>query len=491
MSKILFKFIRCFYIIGFLLTNLNLYGQTQVPRIEPSACPVEIPGGVKAECKILFVKENRAKTDSKTIKVPFIIIKSTAPNPAPDPILYTSGGPGASSLGRVRGAKNLTPFTKERDYIIFEQRGTLFAEPNLQCPEVDHALHKNWELNLNAKKARRNEVQAAKICRDRLIRDGVDLAAYTSAASAADIEDLRRGLGIKEINLYGISYSTRLMLNYIRSYPDRVRSVILDSVLPTSVNWDESDVDNVMNSLDFLVGNCASDAKCSATYPQLKEQLFAVIKAANKKPIRVDAVKDGKIFPIYFDGNMVFDFVYNLLEDNGALPTIPAIISALNKGSYEALKPMAESNLSNESFIWGMRYSVWCGEEMPFQHRRLINAQAAKYPEIRGFKVQGALPDICKVWNVPAADAIENLPVKSSIPALIFAGSYDPDTPPAWGKLVASWFPNSFFYEVKTATHGVNNNRCTFVDITASFIIDPANRPNDKCLANLPVIEFK
>lgn len=465
--------------------------QNTVPRLEPSTCPVPVPKSVKAECINLFVKENRSKIDSRTIKLPVIIIKSTSENPATDPVLYTGGGPGAGSLGRARRADNLVPFTKERDFIIFEQRGTQYAEPSLQCPEVNAANHSSAEQNLSAKKARQNEVRAAKVCYDRLTREGVDLSAYNSAASAVDIEDLRRLLKIKQLNLYGISYSTRLMLNYIREYPNNVRSVILDSVLPPTANWDETDVDNIINSLNLVFLNCKRAAKCSAAYPELEKTFYLLLQTANKNPIAVDVAKNDKIYRIKLDGNAIFDFVYNLLEDTSALPKIPSIIFALNKGNYEALKPYAENMISGGGFIWGMRYSVWCSEEMPFQDRRKIAEQATKHPGIRGFKVQGAFPDICKIWKATAAGEIENQPIKSNIPALIFSGEFDPDTPPAWGRLVASWFPNSFFYEVKNTSHGAINNRCTFVDITSVFIKNPTSKPDDSCLSSIPPIDFQ
>lgn len=467
--------------------------QTSIPRFETSpTCQVQIPDGVKAECGNLFVKENRRKADSRIIKLPIIIIKSTATNPAADPVLYTAGGPGAGSLGRARGAANLVPFTKERDFIIFEQRGTQYAEPNLQCPEVNEAIHKNREQNLNAKEALRKEVQAAKLCRDRLIRQGVDLAAYDSASSAADIEDLRRVLGIRHLNLYGISYSTRLMLNYIREYPENVRSVILDSVLPPTVNWDETGIDGVVNSLELIFEACKRQEKCSTRYPRLKERFFSLVASADKKPIIVAAVKNGKSYPVKINGSAIVDFIYNLLENTRMLPQIPFTLDALSRGNYEFLKAYAENNLTSGGFIWGMRYSVWCREEMPFQSRRKINDQIKKYPELKGFRIQGALPGICKIWNVSPAPPLENQPVKNpTIPALIFSGEFDPDTPPDWGRLVASWFPNSFFYEVKSTSHGAMNSRCTFAEIPSSFLKDPASKPDSACLSDIKPIDFK
>ena len=138
-----------------------------------------------------------------------------------------------------------------------------------------------------------------------------------------------------------------------------------------------------------------------------------------------------------------------------------------------------------------MRYSVWCREEMPFQSRKKINAQIKKYPELKGFRIQGALPEICKIWDVPPAPEVENELVKSNVPALIFAGEFDPDTPPEWGRLVASWFSNSFFYEVKSTSHGAMNNRCTFAEIPSSFLKNPTSRPNATCLAEIKPVDFK
>jgi pimeloyl-ACP methyl ester carboxylesterase len=465
--------------------------QKSIPRFETAPCPVQIPDGIKAQCGHLFVRESRVKSDGRIIKLPIVIIKSTSANPAADPVLYTAGGPGAGSLGMARGAKNLAPFTQERDFIIFEQRGTQYAEPNLQCPEVNEAKQMSWQRNLDAKASLRKEVRAARVCRDRLVGQGVDLAAYNSASSAADIEDLRRVLEIERLNLYGISYSTRLMLNYVREYPENVRSVILDSVLPTTVNWDETGIDGVVNSLELIFEACAREEKCAARYPKLKERFYSLVESADKKPITVAAVKNGQSYPIKINGRAVVDFVYNLLESTRMLSQFPSTIEALGQGNYDSLKSYAENNLTSTGFIWGMRYSVWCREEMPFQSRRKIEIQIKKYPGLKGFAIQEAFPEICRVWDVPPAPAVENRPVKSDVPALIFAGQFDPDTPPAWGRLVGSWFPNSFFYEVKSSSHGAMNSRCTFAEIPAAFLKDPTSEPDSTCLSLIKPLDFK
>src|SRR5262249_44122970 len=53
--------------------------------------------------------------------------------------------------------------------------------------------------------------------------------------AAADLEEVRRRLGYARISLYGVSYGTRMAQAYMRRYPSRVRSAVLDGVVPFDV----------------------------------------------------------------------------------------------------------------------------------------------------------------------------------------------------------------------------------------------------------------
>jgi hypothetical protein len=71
------------------------------------------------------------------------ILHSRSNHPKPDPLVYTAGGPGGSSL-QVAQYGGYYRYLDERDMIVFEQRGTRYAQPCLACPEVAEAVH-NWE----------------------------------------------------------------------------------------------------------------------------------------------------------------------------------------------------------------------------------------------------------------------------------------------------------------------------------------------------------
>jgi pimeloyl-ACP methyl ester carboxylesterase len=408
----------------------------EVPRFETADCAVPLPKGEKAVCGYLVVREKRASKNGKTIRLPVIILKSENPASQNEPVLRTFGGPGASSL-RMVGSRGVSPWLKNRDLIIFEQRGTKYAQPALDCPEVSEANTESAKKRLDRKTARANEVRAAKICFDRLNRQGIDLSAYNSAESAADIEDLRRVLKYEKIILWGLSYSARLMLNVMRDFPEGIRSVVLESTLPLEVNYDEVGVDLIIDVLNRLFKNCQADAACTAGYPNLENEFYEIVAKLNKEPLSA-ALKDektGETFEVKLDGNDFATWIIDyLLSDSAeAISAAPLVINSTFQGNYKAFMRYANEKISPSNYSLGMRYSVWCSEELPFENPRKIAAQSALYPRLKGYEVM-SLPEICSVWKVPPARAIENKAFKSDIPTFIVAAEYDAYTPPAWGK---------------------------------------------------------
>lgn len=467
--------------------------QNTVPRFERSACAVDVPEQEKnkVECGYLVVMENRQKKGSGLIRLPIIILKSNSPSPAPDPVLRTLGGPGASSLRMVRGRK-ASPWLNNRDQIIFEQRGTRYAQPNLDCPEVDAARFDNAKANLDENTSILREVAAAKKCRERLVKEGTDLAAYDSTQSAADINDLRNVLGYQKVNLYGVSYSARLMLEVMRNYPEGLRSVVLESTLPPSVNYDEVGVDAAVRALNVLFKNCAADEQCNKAYPKLEQMFYDLVRRANERPILFVIVQTspGETFTIKLDGNDITTWVldYLLSGDPEGIAAAPSEVFQVAKGDARPLTAYAESKAGPGGFrAWGMRYSVWCREEFPFENRRTIAAQSNRYSELRGYSIQAPMLAICDVWGVPPAKPAANKPVVSDIPTLIFSGEYDAYTPPSWGQLAAQTLRHSYYYEVPGVGHGPGFSSKCARDMIAAFFDNPSVAPNDACLKAPPL----
>ncbi len=196
-------------------THAYTHADADVPRFEPADCPINVPDDSPIDCGYLVVPEDYDAPQAGTIRLPVIIIHSRSQNPAPDPLLYTSGGPGYSSLSSVWYFAN-SALVEDRDVIILEQRGNRYAEPGLTC---DVSIW--WE-----------ESGENTPCLDSLLERGIDLSNYTTASVVADIGALQNALEYEKWNLYGTSYSTTVMLLTMHAYPEDIQSVILVSVRP-------------------------------------------------------------------------------------------------------------------------------------------------------------------------------------------------------------------------------------------------------------------
>ena len=178
-----------------------------------------IPALQTARCGYLVVPENRSKLGGRAIRLAVAIVPAASAAPQPDPVVFMTGGPGAAAILD-------TPFlvdagiNRDRDLIIMTQRGSLFSDPDLNCPELDQFYARQVGLLYDAPSTGREQAAAGKACRDRLAAEGVDLSAYNTTENAADFADLRHVLGIEAWNVYGYSYGTDLALTYLRDHPE-------------------------------------------------------------------------------------------------------------------------------------------------------------------------------------------------------------------------------------------------------------------------------
>ncbi|MDT2003786.1 alpha/beta hydrolase [Rhodococcus opacus] len=81
--------------------------------------------------------------------------------------------------------------------------------------------------------------------------------------------DLRVALGLDEWNVYGVSYGSDLALTVLRDHPDGVRSVVLDSVVPTQSNIIGEFWPNAAEGYRALFDACAAQPACAGRLPRL------------------------------------------------------------------------------------------------------------------------------------------------------------------------------------------------------------------------------
>ncbi len=144
-----------------------------MPRFEKTDCWFKEPLGRDVECGWLIVPEDHAKPDGKTIKLAVARFKSDASKPEPDPIVYLEGGPGGSPLqgiSRPVRCRLSARWCAKRDVILFDQRGTGYSQPALDCPEIKQETLDTLDQNLSHRAKRGTIGESAAQCHDRLVK---------------------------------------------------------------------------------------------------------------------------------------------------------------------------------------------------------------------------------------------------------------------------------------------------------------------------------
>ena len=472
-----------------LLSPFQQITMTQTPpaaRFERAACPAETAPGERIDCGLLTVPENRGKSNSRTIRLPVMIFRSRSETPARDPVLFIPGGPGGSAVAGRRSAKG-NALVDERDFIVLEPRGARFAQPALECPRTNELKGEIAAGRLRGDAARTALTTAAAACRAALVAAGADLDGYRTEALADDIEDLRKALAYEKWNLLALSYGTRVALTVLQRHPSGVRSAILDSVLPPQANFDETASANLQRALNLVFDGCAVDSECSAAFPELRRDFARLIARADMEPLPIDVQSDGR--PAVTHGAAVAGAIYSALHRRDLIPRIPRIIATAAAGNYEELTPLVKDNQGPSSMSYGMRYSVWCADEAPFENVARMDTQVSAAFGLAGIDERTASPGECRAWSVSPAPASANEPVRSDVPALIYAGEFDPDTPPDWGRQLLETMPNAVFVELRGGSHGAGFSPCG-AEITKAFLRDPASPPAVDCALKLRGADF-
>ncbi|WP_322871606.1 alpha/beta hydrolase [Streptomyces goshikiensis] len=470
-------------------------------RYEPGPCP-RTPEPVEAlkgaRCGALTVPENRARPTGKTIRLGVAIVPAESPTPKPDPVVWLAGGPGDDAVGEAKMAID-GGLNRDRDVVFMSQRGTYSAEPNLLCPNIDEFNARAVGLVYDAPSTERLHVKATKACRDRLAARGIDLSAYNDTESAADYDDLRTALGIKQWNLYAISYGTHLALVYMRLHPGGLRSVALDGILPPSKGGSALTWSSARQGFDGLFKACADQPACAKRYPDLPATFDKLVRDLEAKPVTTTVTLPGSDKPVkvVLDGGALVNWMTSATH---VAPQVPIALDELAHGKPQRIaRQWAGGKLSPAAVgrvAHGLSYGVFCSAWTPYESEEaaLRGGQAA-FPSFPR-SVQAQAPQLtflrpdCAAWNVPAAAPSIRDATRGDIPTLALSGGFDSQTGADNGPYVARTLSKAKVVTVPYEPHVVFATSKCAQEIATSFFDTPA-APKTGCLKGLEPPEFE
>lgn len=464
--------------------------------LAPNLCLYDelIPVPVSPECLALTVPEDWDNPDPDDLVVLQIaVFAASGAEPAETPMVYLEGGPGGHSLDNLQFAFDglVAPHLEDRSVIVFDQRGAGLAEPSLFCDESVEASLATSAVADPYEDEAAVRIDALVQCRDRLVADGVNLTRYNSISSANDVEALRQMLGHDQLDLLGISYGTRLAQTIMRMYPDSVRSVVLDSVVPTGAELFSDLPVNAEQAFGRLFDSCAADAACDEAFPDLEDRYFAMVEQLDDDPVEL-TVRDPFTLAestAIVSGADLISGTFQSLYNRQIFGSIPKLIADFETGDYAIMESLAAQALVQlDSLSYGMLLSVQCNEDLPFDDRSNLAANTSAEPGYSRFAVDLSaeeLFDSCDEWPSGTAPAFEDELVISDIPTLLLGGAFDPITPIEGLDTIAEGLSTSWSVVFPNEGHGIAPTPCG-AEIVRAFFAAPAEEPDASCVAAAP-----
>ena len=349
-----------------------------------------------------------------------------------------------------------------RDIVLVDQRGT-GRSASLDCGDAGEGLFLSSALDRAAL------IDAGVSCLGNLDHDP---RFFTTSTAVADLEQVRIALGYDELNLYGISYGTRVAQHYLRRFPGTTRSVILDGVLPPGLALGPDVALRSQAALDAVFERCEAQATCRDEFPDLRGSFEAVLDRLQDAPAELsfEHPRTGETVDIVVDRMLVVGVVRLLVYAPQTASLLPVLIDAAHAGDYRgfATQALLVSEAMEELSV-GLNYAVVCTEDTPYAHPLDLDEQAETYMGTAFVEVTAA---VCEHWPRGVMDEDLRDPLTSDKPALILSGELDPITPPAYARLVASGLANAVEIVGRGQGHGMLMVGCV-PRLIAEFVETP------------------
>ncbi|MEO6224442.1 MAG: alpha/beta fold hydrolase [Sphingomicrobium sp.] len=399
-----------------------------------------------AQCGIVRVPENRSAPARRMIDVHFAVLPALGPA-TDDPLVVLPGGPGLGGVQSGGGIAQLfADMRKDRDILLIDQRGTGQSNP-LVCPQAPSDSNPLGELG---------GFRASDVIQCRKKLEGhADLRYYFTREAVRDMETVRSTLGYSRLDLFGMSYGTRVALDYLRLYPDRVGQTVIRAAAPPEMLlplWGSRDT---QTSFDRMAEECSAQPDCAARHPDLKGDLAAIISAIDRSPaqIRVKDPATGKTIEGALDRDGFGQVMFAMLYIPQSYAQLPPLLAKARAGDLSPLVQAAAPFVFGVGgeIAWGMYWSVICDEDVSRIDRKLI-------PRATAGTFMGRSPidhelTACANWPHSPVPAAYLQPVKSKKPVFIISGYNDPVAGKVWGDAIARTLPNSVQVEVPGAAH--------------------------------------
>jgi len=353
-------------------------------------------------------------------------------------LLVLTGGPGQpgvptlARVGRFVGAE-----LNDYRVVMYDQRGT--GAGALTCTQLQEAMGTSDLFP--------PPPSAVRACAAKL---GERRQFFGTDDVVADMEALRRALGVDTWSVDGVSYGTYVGERYALVHPDRVSHLVLDSVVP-HVGLVDLGLVEFRATRRVLRSVCGGDS-CA-------NDLAAVIKAHHIGPVMLDALTALSIIdPTY---RSVFD-VPAILRDarRGRTTQLVSFLQQVHQ-LQSGPAPFLDQGLHASALCADWRYP-WGTSAAPLPGRRaklqraVARLKAADlFPYDRRTALENGFIGQCLPWSPTPPTPLATGRLR--VPTLLVNGDHDLSTPLEWARQELKLAPQGKLVIVPGAGHSVQS----------------------------------
>ncbi len=436
-----------------------------IAALELEPCDLTMPGTpltAVAECGTLAVPENPDEPDGRSILLNIARVPATNRSAEPDPLFLFAGGPGqAATESWLVVARSLRKLNETRDVILIDQRGTGKSNA-LRCPAPDpedflDSVELDWD---ELRRATRECLQGL---------DG-DPRFYTTTIGMADYNQVRQALGYEQINLFGVSYGTRSAQVYLRMFPETVRAVVLDSIVPQTLALGSEHAQSLDQAVFKVLRACDRDSDCREIFPGTPALLTSLMRDLSAQPREVTVAHPltGKPTTFTFNRDTLGFSLRFLAYNSDTQAMLPLLVhEAATDGNLQRLASMLlmVSASLQDVISSGMEMAVMCSEDYPLFPRIDLDSPEPEGSLMGNLMIKSTAVR-CSEWPRGHRPEGFHQAVVSAKPALLLSGELDPVTPPAYGDEVARHMENSLHLVIPGQGHAVFSRGCVGKIIT-------------------------
>jgi pimeloyl-ACP methyl ester carboxylesterase len=386
-------------------------------RLEPYRFTARDGTAVDAELGSFEVPERRADPRSRRIALSFVRFHSTAASPGA-PIVYLAGGPGASGISTAAGLRFPIFMALRRlgDVIALDQRGTGRSNHLTPCAgDVNQLIERPLTRDYMVDQFRRG----LSACFAQWRAQGSDIDGYTTRESADDLEDLRRAIGARTLNLWGISYGSHLGLAMLKYHETSVSRAVFASIegLDQTVKRPAL-TDELLDRVQRLIDRDPA----AAYYPDLVRTMRRVHARLEADPVAVSFTPPGKApVRLRLGGFVVQILAGELIADPRGLARLPQLYRALDQGHYELAAQLIHDSLP-VSFA-GMPEAMDLASGITAERLARVSAEART--SVLGDALNFPMPHVLGIR--PGLDLGDGFraPLDAATPVLFISGTLD------------------------------------------------------------------